>query len=449
MVNLCTSQFFTLALRADRYVRMPSDLKLAFRHTFTNLTYSNQINDVPEFLGGDLKYRTHHILVTYKQSSEPLDSTHAPTNLSPLSKSLQKNDLRKSRSVDENDNVSERISPLAERARKESGKLSRSLQENDLKSTRKKSVSSRKIEQSLSRSFQGDDLRRKLSSNQLDDSSLCQEKVRKPHKSMSPILPSRRKGIRKQSETSLDEDDLYENDSSLANSDTLGAIQRQQARLLQLPTSKSLEEKTRRRSSPSTFNEDKYLSRSWDFNRSNIVDLSKSDSNKLSPTTRISNKDSRRKSSPPLLKFNSFESDDGNSDQNSLPLYHSFSTVDDFKSKNNPTRLTVSASAADLRAMHVKFDATLNSGSTPNLTSTPKSGIMGNINGLQSWFKERRGAKPGGKSSRESGTEHPSGDLENGPAPEAPSEIHLYMILDDTVMLAYLRSIWDNCLLVS
>ena len=145
-----------------------------------------------------------------------------------------------------------------------------------------------------------------------------------------------------------------------------------------------------------------------------------------------------------LANSGSFEpSDDRNFEQSSMPLHHSFSTIDDFRSKNKPSRLTVSTSAADLRAMQVRFDANLNSGSEPNLTSTPKGGLMGILNGLQSWFKERRGPKPGDKNAEA------SGDSSDSVVEEGSSDIHLYMILDDTVMLAYLRSTWDNCLLVS
>lgn len=377
-------------------------------------------------------------------------------------------------------------------------KLSKSLQENDLKSSRRKSSrnsleeeglrpelsnASRKTNNHLSKSLQENDLRNsrmKLSSNEWQKQNL-----------MSPILPPRKSRVTKASRDSIEEDFLNENDSSVANYDTSGPKQVQQNRLL--PTAKIVQNKSRRKSSSGAFSEDEFaFNQSSDFlRRSNNNRISKSGKNN-SPTARTPQEISRRKSgavnlhdddyigkdtdflrssndgnlaqlsqnglSPelvtralpgktrhsPLIKFNSVDSEDGSFEHNSIALHHSFTTVDDFKSKNShPTRLTASASAADLRAMQVKFEPTLKSGSESNLTSTPKSGLM-------SWFKERRGPKSG-DSSAEVGksSDGSSGDFDDSFSEEASSEIHLYMILDDTVMLAYLRSIWDNCLLVS
>ena len=475
--------------------------------------------------------------MTYKKASEFVSQQLTPSS-SPilLTKSLQENDLRNSRedsgSVDEIRYDGQDVFPWGGASRKERDKLSKSLQENDLKNPRRKSPSisrleennslrpstSRKPKDNLSRSLQENDLkhsRRKLGSDHLEENYAHRQDKSKHN--LSPILPPGRTRIRKQSRNSLDDDYSYENNSSL---DTFEANQEQQNRLL--PTAKSLQEKTRRKSSPGTFYEDESLDQNSEFlMRSNDGRLPKAGENNLSPTTRTLKEKSRRKSSPvtfiakteafdqnssftrrlsdgrlsksaenslspkpvartlpgrksgsntlspnedgrfdqdansktrtsPLIKFSSVDSEDGDYESNSIPLHYSFSTIDDFRSKNSPTRLTVSASAADLRAMQVKFDPTLSSGSEPNLTSTPKSGLMGSFNGLQSWFKERRSSKPGDKNAGvDKSAGQYSGDLDGSFKEEGSSEIHLYMILDDTVMLSYLRSIWDNCLLVS
>ncbi|CAB4025186.1 Hypothetical predicted protein, partial [Paramuricea clavata] len=267
-----------------------------------DITSVELINDVPDFLGGDLKYRTHHILVTYKKGSEFVSQQLTP-NSSPnlLTKSLQENDLRNSRedsrSVDEI------------RYDGQEDKLSKSLQEYDVKSSRRKSPSisrleensslrpstSRKPKDNLSRSLQENDLkhsRRKLSSDHLEENYAHRQD--KSKHSLSPILPPGRTRIRKQSRNSLGDDYSYENDSSL---DTFEANQEQQNRLL--PTAKRSQEKTRRKSSPGTFYEDESLDQNSDFlMRSNDGRLTKAGENNLSPTTRTLKEKSRRKSSP-------------------------------------------------------------------------------------------------------------------------------------------------------
>ena len=452
---------------------------------------------MPEFLGGDLKYRTHHILLSYKKGSESDVLTQLTPNSSPslLTKSLQENDLRNFRQKSSSlSDLGQNASPL----RKD--KLSRSLQENDLKNSRRKSSrntleekgslrpetsnASRKTNNNLSKSLQENDLRNsriKLSSNEWQKQNL-----------MSPILPPRKSRATKTSRNSIEEDFSNENDSSLANSDTSGQNQGQQNRLL--PTATIVQEKSRRKCSSGAFSKDQSaLNHSSDFLRRSNNDCVSKSSKSNSPIARTSPEKARRKSSAltfdeddffekntdflrssndgslaqlsqnslsqelaaralpektkirnsPLIKFSSVDSEDGSFEHNSVPLHHSFTTIDDFRSKNSqPTRLTASASAADLRAMQVRFEPTLNSGSEPNLTSTPKSGFM-------SWFKERRGPKSGDRSAKVGkSSDGSSGDLDDSFNEEASSEIHLYMILDDTIMLAYLRSIWDNCLLV-
>ena len=428
--------------------------------------------------------------MTYKKCSGL--SQQSP-NSSPVltTKSLQENDLKKSTkkcsASAESVYYDQDALPLRGTLEKVKGdKLSRSLQESDLGSRRKcKNIeresslspdisnASRKSKINMSRSLQEKDLKnsqRKISWNQLEEKS--------NRSSLSPILPARRTS---QGRNSHDEEDLHENDSSFANSDVFERNETKQNRLLPRPN--MAREKTRRKSSPGTFYEDESSDQSCDFlRRSSDGRLSKSGKNnrsrfkhtasdgnlsksqeskslspKLSDTTNNLTT-SRRKSggssfdedrnlktrNSPLIRLTSVDSDGGEFEQDpDIPLHHSFSTIDDFMSKNKPTRLTVSASAADLRAMQVKFDSNLNSGSEPNLTSTPKAGLMGSFNGLQSWFKERRVSKLGDKNSEA------SGDSSNNVMEESSSNLHLYMILDDTVMLAHLHSTWDNCLLVS
>jgi hypothetical protein len=386
--------------------------------------------------------------VYYDQDAIPLRGTSEKVKGDKLSRSLQESDLgsrRKCKNIERESSLSPDVSNAS---RKSIGNLSRSLQEKDLKNSQ-----------------------RKISWNQLEEKS--------NRSSLSPILPARRTS---QGRNSHDEEDLHENDSSLANSDVFERNKTKQNRLLPRPN--MAREKTRRKSSPGTFYEDESSDQSCDFlRRSSDGRLSKSGKNnrsrfkhtasdgnlsksqeskslspKLSDTTSSGNNltTSRRKSggssfdedrnfktrNSPLIRLTSVDSDGGEFEQDpDIPLHHSFSTIDDFKSKNNPTRLTVSASAADLRTMQVKFDSNLNSGSEPNLTSTPKAGLMGSFNGLQSWFKERRVSKPGAAEA--------SGDSNSNVMEESSTNLHLYMILDDTVMLAHLHSTWDNCLLVS
>lgn len=159
----------------------------------------------------------------------------------------------------------------------------------------------------------------------------------------------------------------------------------------------------------------------------------------------------------PLLTYSSFESESGEHDTKQVPLHHSCSSLDHFKTKTiadnvRPVRLTASANAADLRAAKgniLNEERLLMSGSEQNLISSQKErGLLSSFNGLQRRFsRQRRSSKTPGaekKSVRLSGSE--GKELEDEDKSE---EIHLYMLLDDTVMLAYLRSTWDNCLLVS
>lgn len=160
----------------------------------------------------------------------------------------------------------------------------------------------------------------------------------------------------------------------------------------------------------------------------------------------------------PLLTHRSFESESesGECDAEQVSLHHSCSSLDHFKSKTKadnawPMRLTASANAADLRAAKqnlVHEERLSTSGSEPNLISSQKErGLLSSFNGLQRRLRERRASKTAGaekKSVQLSGNERK--ELEDEDKSE---EIHLYMLLDDTVMLAYLRSTWDNCLLVS
>ena len=418
--------------------------------------------------------------MTYKKCPEVNVTTQLSPNSSPvlMTKSLQENDLRisttKRSALGKSFYGDEDVSPLRETLEKgKEDKLSRSLQENDLRSRRKSktierdsslspdvSSTTRKSKNNLSRSLQEKDFqnsRRKLSLDQLEqNSSLGQDKSNRLRNSLSPIVPAR-SSYRAQSRNSHHEDNFCQDDSSLVNSDVFEQNHTRQNRLL--PTANMVQDKNRRRSSPGTFYEDESSEKSCDIlRRSSDGRLSKSGKNNLSPSRTLQEKSRRRRksggnsvdvdgngktNSSPLIRFTSVDSDDGNFEQDPIPLHHSFSTIDDFKFKNSPTRLTVSASAADLRAMQVKFDTTLNSGSEPNLTSTPKVGLMGSFNGLQSWFKERRGSKPEDKNAEA------SGDSSNNGVEDSSSNIHLYMILDDTVMLAHLHSTWDNCLLVS
>ena len=433
-----------------------------------------------------MKYRTHHILLTYKKGGSDTDlQAQLTPNSSPslLTRSLQENDLRNSKQKSNSlGNVSQNVSA----ARKD--KLSKSLQENDLKNSKLRSTGNTLEEKSslrpgpsnalkkssLSRSLKENDLRnpRRLSSSN--------EWTQKSN-AMSPILPPRKDRMTiKTDRDSIEEDFWYEKDSSLADSDTSGPNQAQQNR--RLPTVKIVQEKNRRKSSPGALSEDdSALNEGSDFVRrsnndrlsknsqeksrrrsgavsfddsdfenadslssSNDGSLAKLSQNSLSPelvTRALRGQEKTRRAR--LMKFSSINSEDGSFEHDSIPLHHSFTTINDFKSKNShPVRLTASASAADLRAMQVKFEPILNSGSETNLTSTPKSGFI-------SWLKERRGPKSGDKSAGVGkSSDGSSSDFDDSFTEEAFSEIHLYMILDDTVMLAYLRSIWDNCLLV-
>lgn len=156
----------------------------------------------------------------------------------------------------------------------------------------------------------------------------------------------------------------------------------------------------------------------------------------------------------PLLTCNSLESEEGELETKPLSLHHSCSSLDDFKPKNNIkfTRLSVSANAAELKAAkRVIFDknrlSTLHSSSQPNLWSASKErGIWSSFNGLQKRFRERKSSVSTKKSSHF--LEDSSEELFSEDNLKF-DEIHLYMLLDETVMLAYLRSTWDNCLLVS
>ena len=433
-----------------------------------------------------MKYRTHHILLTYKKSGPDTDlQAQLTPNSSPslLTRSLQENDLRNSRQKSNSlGNVSQNVSA----ARKD--KLSKSLQENDLKNSKLRSTGNTLEEKaypksgpsnalkksSFSRSLQENDLR---NSRRISSSNEWTQKSN----AMSPMLPPRKNRVTiKTGRDSIEEDFWYEKDSSLADSGTSGSNQAQQNR--QLPTVKIVQEKNRRKSSPGALSKEvSALNESSDFVRrsnhdrlsknsreksrrrsgavtfddsdfenadslssSNDASLAKLSQNSLSPelvTRALTGQDKTRR--VPLMKFSSINSEDGLFEHHPIPLHHSFTTINDFKSKNShPVRLTASASAVDLRAMQVKFEPILNSGSETNLTSTPKSGFI-------SWLKERRGPKSGDKSAGVGkSSDGSSSDFDDSFTEEVFSEIHLYMILDDTVMLAYLPSIWDNCLLV-
>ncbi|XP_028398411.1 uncharacterized protein C12orf56 homolog [Dendronephthya gigantea] len=356
------------------------------------------INDVPEFLGGDLKYKTHHILVTYKKVLESNVTTQLSTKSSSISmsKSLQDNEFRnlskKSTSFDKKGNDGENATPSGRISRKIKQNLSKSLQENDLKhSTHKsnrlgESDSSPGMQGNLSRSLPENELQQELEEEYL----FGQDKSKNPKHNMSPILSLQKGRVKKKSRNSLHEDDI--NDRTRVEQNIL------------LPRAGTLQKTSGQKS-----------------NTSNKLSLS-------GPNSALSDEGNHQID----RQYENFES-------NLLPLHHSFSTIDDFKHKNSPTRLTVSASAVDLRAMKVKFDSSVNSGSEPNLTSTQKRSLF-------SWFKGRSGSKNAGldKSSGQF-----SGDFDESLVEEGSSEINLYMTLDDSVMLAYLRSTWENCLLNS
>lgn len=367
---------------------------------------------MPEFLGGDLKYKSHHILVTYKKVLEPNVATQLNSQSLPISmkKSLQENDFtnlsKKSASFDRKGECGQNAL-LYGRASRITDNLSKSLQEKDLKhSTRKSSAnpfhpgvpySYRGIQDNLSRSLPENGMKLK------EEYSFGQDESKNTKHYTSPILPSQRGRMKKNSRNSWQEDDNI-NETSLANSSTCVPNREEQNRLL--PRAGTLQ-KTSRRNSNSP---------------------NKSSTPKSGPNTLFSDESDYQID----REYEDFES-------KPLPLHHSFSTVDDFKQKNSPTRLTVSASAADLRAMQVKFDPALTSGSEPNLASKQKRSLI-------SWFKGRRGSK-NAKVDRSS--EQFSGELDESLVEEGSSEISLYMTLDDSVMLAYLRSTWENCSIVS
>lgn len=419
-------------------------------------------------------------------------------NVSPLRKKeyLQENDLRHSKK-NSSSLGGENILPSRRK-----GHLSKSLQENELRNLScAPDVSSalRKTD-NLSKSLQENDLRQKPGFNlKLKDgySIYNQEKYRH---SLSPILPTRR--IRRKKQGSYVDEGHYENDSSLANS---GKFQPDQNRLLSTPGNlqeqmrrrsspgkfcqsvavdqdsdgrhlnsgkdellsrpKKLKEKSRRKSSPITLHsEDDYFDHNLYFtNHGHLamggppktilraVPTQDFNTPKQTSCSKASDENFDSKRSLPLINYTYIGNEDVDFDSKSGPLHHSFSTPDDFMSKNKDTRLTASAGAADLRALKVSFDPTLNSGSEPSSTSTPKDGSTGSFQWLQNWFKARRGSKFAVTNSDVGKSPEQSSDLDGSSIEDraTSSEIHLYMLLDGSVMLAYLRSTWDNCLLVS
>ena len=140
-----------------------------------------------------------------------------------------------------------------------------------------------------------------------------------------------------------------------------------------------------------------------------------------------------------------------NSENKEAPLHHSCSSLDNLKQRSNvkSLRLSASANAVDLRTA-VKDENRLTksfSGTTVGSSSKEK-GLLGTFHDFQ---KRRRECKTSRSLSNETEkTDVTSNDEKEKLIEEKTSyRLEFYMLLDKTVMLAYIRSTWDNCLLVS
>ncbi|XP_046840038.1 uncharacterized protein C12orf56-like [Xenia sp. Carnegie-2017] len=380
------------------------------------------INDVPNFLGGDLKYRTHHILVNFRSHSES-----SKAKLSKLSQNTSSGLLKKSLLESNIKNITD-------------DEITKSLQYDDFRLKFKGKQSHRTR---LSKSVQED---------KLTTSLYEKDAVQGLEYNISPVLSKRVRKSQRRNTNDNDESQQLCHNLSLVNrrpyQEQLTSKKRHLTEHLQdnsrfelnsarnptrqsndrnLSNTRPYESKTLQYKSYGEFSsEDKLLCEDKHYNDETTRSREHPQQKHLKQEKRellVSKQESRKSLNSSSQScgesLHSIDRENESNSSNSVRLNHSFSTIE----------------CEGIARAHVSSSP--NFGKYSKFTSTQKRIVETRLREWKSSEFVEKMFTPSENADGASGTT----DY------RSVEEIHLYMIMDDTIMLSYLNSVWNNCLL--